>query len=80
MKRVVIVGGGASGVMASIFASKNSKVTILERNNNPLKKLLLTGNGKCNYFNENQNINNYNSNNIDIVEELITDNNIKNVL
>ena len=60
MKKVVVIGCGASGIIASIFASKNNEVIVLERNNNPLKKLLLTGNGKCNYFNENQNISNYN--------------------
>lgn len=80
MKRVVVIGAGASGIIASIFASKKNEVIVLERNASPLKKLLLTGNGKCNYFNENQNINNYNSNNIDLVDKLITDNNIKSVL
>ena len=80
MKRVVVVGAGASGLIASIFASKNNEVTILERNSTPLKKLLLTGNGKCNYFNENQDITNYNSTNIDLVKEIINENNIKSVL
>ena len=80
MKRVVVVGAGASGIIASIFASKNNEVIVLERNSSPLKKLLLTGNGKCNYFNDNQDINNYNSSNMDLVEELITKNNIKSVL
>ena len=58
LKKVVIVGCGASGIIASIFASKNNEVIILERNSNPLKKILLTGNGKCNYFNDNQDISN----------------------
>ena len=80
MKKVVIVGCGASGIITSIFASKNNEVIILERNSNPLKKLLLTGNGKCNYFNDNQDINNYNSNNIELVEQIITKNNLNNVL
>ena len=80
LKKVVIVGCGASGIIASIFASKNNEVIILERNNNSLKKLLLTGNGKCNYFNENQDISNYNSSNIDLVEQIITKNNLNNVL
>ena len=80
MKRVVVIGAGASGVISSIFASKNNEVIILERNSNPLKKLLLTGNGKCNYFNENQDINNYNSSNIDLVENIISKNNINSVL
>lgn len=80
MKRVVVVGAGASGIIASIFASSNNEVIVLERNSSPLKKLLLTGNGKCNYFNENQDITNYNSNNIDLVKEIINENNIKSVL
>ena len=80
MKRVVVVGAGASGLIASIFASCNNEVIILERNSTSLKKLLLTGNGKCNYFNDNQDIRNYNSTNIDLVKELINENNIKSVL
>ena len=80
MKKVIIVGGGASGIIASIFASKNNEVTVLERNSSPLKKLLLTGNGKCNYFNSNQDISNYNSTNIDLVQSVITQNNLNNVL
>ncbi|MBP3200815.1 MAG: aminoacetone oxidase family FAD-binding enzyme [Lachnospiraceae bacterium] len=45
-----IIGGGASGM---ILASKLNKhnVTILEKNNKLGKKLLLTGNGKCNFTN-----------------------------
>jgi len=80
MKRVVIIGAGAAGIIASIFASKNNEVIVLERNNSPLKKLLLTGNGKCNYFNDNQDIKNYNSNNLDLVNEIINENNIRSVL
>ena len=80
MKKVVVIGAGASGIIASIFASKTSEVIVLERNSSPLKKLLLTGNGKCNYFNENQDINKYNSSDIDLVEKIITENNINSVL
>ena len=80
MKKVVVVGAGASGIIASIFASLNNEVIVLERNTSPLKKLLLTGNGKCNYFNDNQDINNYNSSNIDLVEGLISEENINSVL
>lgn len=80
MKKIVVVGAGASGIIASIFASRNNEVIMLERNSTPLKKLLLTGNGKCNYFNENQSISNYNSSNIELVEKIISENNIENVL
>ena len=75
--RTIIIGGGCSGVIAAIKAkNKDNEVIILERNNTLLKKLLLTGNGRCNYFNENYSIDNYHSNNIDLVNEFISDKNI----
>lgn len=46
---VVIVGGGASGILSAIvFAQKGDKVTLLEKGERVGKKLLSTGNGKCN--------------------------------
>ncbi|BCJ95347.1 aminoacetone oxidase family FAD-binding enzyme [Anaerocolumna cellulosilytica] len=52
MNHVIIVGGGASGLMAAIMAArKKNKVTILEHKEKPGKKILATGNGKCNYTN-----------------------------
>ncbi|MCR5278814.1 MAG: aminoacetone oxidase family FAD-binding enzyme [Lachnospiraceae bacterium] len=52
MKTVGIVGGGASGMMAAIVAAKNgAKVTILEKNDRVGKKILSTGNGRCNFSN-----------------------------
>ena len=51
--RIIVVGCGASGIVTSIFAKKsNNEVIVLEKNSKPLKKLLLTGNGRCNYFND----------------------------
>ena len=53
---VMIIGGGASGLVASIVAARNgAKVTIIERMNKLGKKILATGNGKCNYTNINMN-------------------------
>ena len=76
MKEIVIIGGGSSGVLAAIFAkNKNNNVTILERNSTLLKKLLMTGNGKCNYFNDDQDLKNYHSQNKDILKKIITKNN-----
>ena len=68
MARVAIIGGGASGLTASIYASKNHKVTIFERNNICGKKITITGNGKCNYWNEDQELKHYHSHTPEILK------------
>ncbi len=51
-RKIVVIGGGASGLMAGIQAARRgASVTILEHNEKPGKKLLATGNGKCNLTN-----------------------------
>ena len=62
MEKVFVIGSGASGLTAAIKASKNFDVTVFEKNEKLGKKILLTGNGKCNYWNENQSLEMYNSN------------------
>ena len=53
-KHIGIIGGGAAGMMAAVTAArKGTKVTILERNDRIGKKILQTGNGKCNLGNRN---------------------------
>lgn len=77
--KIAIIGGGISAFAAAISAAKNNDVTILEKNSKVLKKLLLTGNGKCNYFNNDQDISHYHTNsNIDI-KEIINPENIEKV-
>lgn len=52
MKRVIVIGAGASGMLAAITAARRGhKVTLLEAMEKPGKKLLLTGSGKCNLTN-----------------------------
>ena len=49
---VIVIGGGASGMMASIFAARNGKSTLVLDHNEKLgKKLYITGKGKCNLTN-----------------------------
>lgn len=59
-KKIIVIGGGAAGMIAAISANLNGgQVILLERNDRVGKKLLATGNGRCNYTNINLNINNY---------------------
>ncbi|MDO4344426.1 MAG: NAD(P)/FAD-dependent oxidoreductase [Eubacteriales bacterium] len=52
MKKVIVVGAGASGLLAAIAAAGGgASVTILEGMEKPGKKLLMTGNGRCNLTN-----------------------------
>jgi predicted flavoprotein YhiN len=49
---VIVIGGGASGMMAAGFAAKNGKkVLILEKNADMGEKLKITGGGRCNITN-----------------------------
>ncbi len=66
--KVIVIGGGASGLVSSIIASKNNDVTILEKNSSLGKKILVTGNGKCNYFNSDFNTSHY-TNKLDIIND-----------
>lgn len=51
-KQVIIIGAGASGMTAAIFAARQgAKVTLLEHKDRVGKKILSTGNGKCNLSN-----------------------------
>ena len=50
--KIVIIGGGASGMfLASKLNNKNHDIYLIERNNKLGKKLVLTGNGHCNFTN-----------------------------
>ena len=50
--RVCVIGGGPAGLTAALAAAGNgARVSLLEREERPGRKLLLTGNGKCNYTN-----------------------------
>ncbi|MGI6172329.1 MAG: NAD(P)/FAD-dependent oxidoreductase [Christensenellales bacterium] len=50
---IVVIGGGASGMMAAIFAAKKgANTTLLERNEKLGKKLYITGKGRCNLTND----------------------------
>ena len=69
---IAVIGGGASGMMAAITARKFGKeVVILERKDRILKKVLITGNGRCNITNVNADISNYFGKNISSVKNIL---------
>ena len=51
-KQIIVIGGGAAGMMAALFAARNGAgVTLLERNEKLGKKVYITGKGRCNLTN-----------------------------
>ncbi len=61
MKTVAVIGGGASGMMAALTAAedKNNRVVLFERQQRTARKLLATGNGRCNLTNTQASPKNY---------------------
>ena len=55
MKKIVIVGGGAAGLLAAYSAAlkygKSAAITVIEKNERPARKLMITGKGRCNVTN-----------------------------
>ena len=75
MKKIVIIGAGASGVFLSLnLKDKNNEVIVLEKKEEPLKKLLVTGNGRCNYFNMDQDLKHYHSTSLNNISYLLKEN------
>ncbi|MBO7155996.1 MAG: aminoacetone oxidase family FAD-binding enzyme [Clostridia bacterium] len=71
MYDVIIIGGGISGMICAITAARRGKsVVLLEKNDKIGKKLLATGNGKCNLANVNSTIGKYNT---DFVNKILTE-------
>lgn len=78
--KVVIIGGGASGITSAITARrKGYDVIVLEKNSSLLKKLKITGNGHCNYYNEDQDLCHYHSDNSELISMMINSVNLENV-
>ena len=55
MRQIAVIGGGASGMMAAITAaSKGARVVLIEHKDRIGRKILSTGNGRCNFTNTHQ--------------------------
>lgn len=73
MKTIGIVGGGASGIIAAIAAArhKDVKVILLEHKDKLGKKILSTGNGRCNLTNEYMSLECFRSEAIQVVKQVL---------
>lgn len=74
MKKIIIVGAGASGVYLSILLKQKNpdfQVIVLEQNQTSLKKLLASGNGRCNLSHKGIDIACYESDNLLLVDEIV---------
>jgi predicted Rossmann fold flavoprotein len=60
VKRVAVIGGGASGLMAACFAAgEGNSVVVFEKQKKIGRKILVSGNGRCNITNRNISVENY---------------------
>ncbi len=81
MKKVIVIGAGASGLVAAIYAkSKGNDVILFEKNEICGKKILATGNGRCNFWNEDQRLEHYRSSNFEKIESIINNKNRDEIL
>ncbi len=69
---IAIIGAGASGLAAAVAAAPNASVCVYEKKNMAGKKLLATGNGKCNLLNEEQDMGHFHSRNPEKAREVLS--------
>lgn len=71
--KVIIIGGGASGLMAAIMARRNgSDVLVLDGNQSFGKKLLKTGGGRCNFNNQDTKLTHFHTESKDAVKSVLS--------
>ena len=71
-KNSIIIGAGASGLVGAIvLARQKQRVTLLEQNSKIGKKILVSGNGRCNITNRNITLNRFYSSNLSFVQEVL---------
>ena len=69
---MIIIGAGAAGLCAAITSARaGHKVTLLEQNNKIGKKILVSGNGKCNIDNKYINTNRFHSQDPSFIKEVL---------
>lgn len=77
--KIAIIGAGPAGLAAAKIISKKIQVVVFEKNSDAGKKLLLTGSGRCNIGNTNNDLSKYHSSNNEFIEKIINDKNLDKV-
>lgn len=77
--KVAIIGAGPAGLAAAKNISKMHDVVVFEKNNDAGKKLLLTGSGRCNIGNTNNDLSKYHSSDKELIKKIINDKNLDKV-
>jgi predicted Rossmann fold flavoprotein len=72
MKHVAVIGGGASGLVAALFASQGNRVVLFEKQKKIGRKILVTGNGRCNLSNSQIDLKRYHGRNPKFVLNLFS--------
>jgi len=73
-KKIAIIGAGASGLLCAIFcAQKSIQVDIYEQNSKCAKKILVSGNGRCNISNTSLSVNDFFSDNHSFVKDALNE-------
>ena len=81
MKQIIIVGAGASGLVAAIKAAAGgAAVTVLEQNDRPGRKICATGNGRCNMTNLDQTEGVYRGTHPEFVKDALEQFSVKNTI
>ena len=71
-KSILLVCGGAAGMMAALVAAeRGAQVTVLERMDKVGKKILVTGNGRCNITNSPQDLAHYHGAHAEFIEQAL---------
>lgn len=72
MKKIAIIGAGASGTIAALKASEKNEVVLIDGNDKCGKKILLTGNGRCNYWNDEISLDRYETDDRSVLEKILS--------
>lgn len=78
MNRIIVIGSGPAGLMCALNAkTKDNEVIVLEKKEAVGKKILVTGSGKCNYWNDDQDLRHYHSRSSEELDKIINEKNLK---